>query len=366
MRFGSLHGVILLCVFYAGSQYGMMIRGRFLVDQCNGANIMLESKTPPTNNHVITSYVPPYAPDWCDSKPIGEKQIWNPRKKVISYSLHAEAGTTILPDWLHKGVIMVSRSALTYFPDWIVRIYTVGVSKDIIAGLLAATNNNNNVEIVQCHDNTILTKDQNNSNFSSRLRMTRFLAIDDPTVDMMMSRDLDSRFSPRELMAVNAWMGSDSKFHSMRDHKFHDIPILAGMFDMKKGLDFGTTKEYEDDKDQPRAKNITMTDLIKMALEKAGTGPIGGGSVLRNHEDQSFLSTYIWPLVKNETLAHDMNAQRCTQFKSKECTDFPLGPRNEESSFFVGMPFKNDQWNSDYDCTIECKASHDASFQSPN
>merc|ERR1719431_1051297 len=44
----------------------------------------------------------------------------------------------------------------------------------------------------------------------------RFLPMADPTVDIMISRDLDSRFSPREAAAVSDWLASDHPFHIMR------------------------------------------------------------------------------------------------------------------------------------------------------
>jgi hypothetical protein len=64
--------------------------------------------------------------------------------------------------------------------------------------------------------------------------MWRFEAIDDPEVEVMMSRDTDSRFWLREKLAVDEWLNSDCIFHIMRDHPYHFFPILAGMFGTKK------------------------------------------------------------------------------------------------------------------------------------
>ena len=48
----------------------------------------------------------------------------------------------------------------------------------------------------------------------------RFLPLLDPRVDVMVSRDLDSRLGPREVAAVTQWLEQDTSlpFHVMRDH----------------------------------------------------------------------------------------------------------------------------------------------------
>ena len=48
----------------------------------------------------------------------------------------------------------------------------------------------------------------------------RFLPLLDPRVDVMVSRDLDSRLGSREVAAVTQWLEQDTSlpFHVMRDH----------------------------------------------------------------------------------------------------------------------------------------------------
>ena len=51
---------------------------------------------------------------------------------------------------------------------------------------------------------------------------------------MLISRDLDSRFTKREKDAVNDWLKSDKDIHLMRDHPGHRFGrFLAGMFGTK-------------------------------------------------------------------------------------------------------------------------------------
>ena len=57
----------------------------------------------------------------------------------------------------------------------------------------------------------------------------RFLVANDHTVDRYIIRDADSRVSQRERDAVNDWINSGLKFHTMKDHpKHHGWPILGG------------------------------------------------------------------------------------------------------------------------------------------
>ena len=64
--------------------------------------------------------------------------------------------------------------------------------------------------------------------------MWRFLTLSDPLVDVTLIRDLDSNLSVREVEAVTEWLKSSAGLHVMRDHVFHQMPILgAGIFSKK-------------------------------------------------------------------------------------------------------------------------------------
>ena len=62
----------------------------------------------------------------------------------------------------------------------------------------------------------------------------RFRPMQDPSVDVFISRDSDSRLSDREYQAVQEWLSSDKQFHAMRDHQAHAIPVLGGMWGAKR------------------------------------------------------------------------------------------------------------------------------------
>ena len=61
----------------------------------------------------------------------------------------------------------------------------------------------------------------------------RFYAACDNNVEIMISRDTDSRLNLREKMAVEEWVKSDKGFHIMRDHPCHAAPIMGGMWGVR-------------------------------------------------------------------------------------------------------------------------------------
>lgn len=104
----------------------------------------------------------------------------------------------------------------------------------------------------------------------------RFMANDDPNMEVMISRDCDSRLSYREKAAVNEWLVSEKMFHTMHDHYAHrSVPILGGMWGVKRGL---------------------ITNMVDKALL---WGRYGNKGI-----DQDFLRDVIWKDVKDTTLSH--------------------------------------------------------------
>jgi hypothetical protein len=61
----------------------------------------------------------------------------------------------------------------------------------------------------------------------------RFLPASESDVEVMLSRDCDSRLNLREKTAVDEWMKSYKSFHIMRDHPWHGTQILGGMWGVK-------------------------------------------------------------------------------------------------------------------------------------
>jgi hypothetical protein len=268
--------------------------------------------------------------DICDNEIVGEKQPWNQQKKIISFALFAPGVGTepkdLVPAWAFNGVRFNADNAKAFYPDWIIRLYTVGLSTSDEEVLLR----NSNVEIVRCKrlDST------------AHMMLARFLAYDDPNVLYTIVRDLDSRLNFRELMAVNEWIASGLGFHSMRDHPYHTVPVMGGMFGMRRGM-FGN--------------ETSMIELVQEALKKYPTNVPGCCGY-----DQNFLAMFVWPRVKSTTMDHDSTPGRGKRYGSKECRDFPSFPRVEGANFnfFVGAAFKTEAlFNlSGYTCDHQCRS----------
>jgi len=131
----------------------------------------------------------------------------------------------------------------------------------------------------------------------------RFLPIDDPRVERMISRDVDSRLNPRERACVDRWVASGRGFHVIRDHAQHDVPILGGTFGCVGG-------------------RVPLLSLLA-----------GWGRFDRKGCDQEFLEARIWPLVRDDHLAHDER----TGLSGPRAEPFPEHPPLVSGSF-VGEP----------------------------
>jgi hypothetical protein len=137
-------------------------------------------------------------------------------KKVISFSLWGNNPT------YNIGAIKNAESANTIYPDFECWFY---IHKDSVPQeTIDALNSLTNTKII------FKTGDLN----KIKPMMWRFEAIDNNDVEIMMSRDTDTRFLLREKLAVNEWLKSDTTFHIMRDHPHHNFCILGGMFGTKK------------------------------------------------------------------------------------------------------------------------------------
>lgn len=63
------------------------------------------------------------------------------------------------------------------------------------------------------------------------MMFTRFYPVENPSCKLYMSRDLDSRYSDREKQAISQWLNESTKIlHIIRDHKWHSIEILGGLW----------------------------------------------------------------------------------------------------------------------------------------
>ena len=176
-------------------------------------------------------------------------------RKIISYCLYGS-----IPMYLH-GAIRNAEQAPQLYPDWQTRFY-VGESVPVdvcntLRGLGAEV-----VPVTEQEDASAM--------------LWRFRPAGETDVNIVISRDCDSRLSSREANAVRAWLAGNKLFHIMRDHPHHTIPILGGMWG---------------------ARGESLYDLRKLLDSFQPDGLKGA--------DQIFLAKYIYPRYKNNSCIHD-------------------------------------------------------------
>lgn len=98
--------------------------------------------------------------------------------------------------------------------------------------------------------------------------------------DFFLFRDVDSRFIPREAAAVQEWMLSGQDFHVMRDHPYHSVPMLAGLW--------GCTS----------AGAQKISGLVPDSFDRD-----------LYQVDQIFLRQSIWPTARRRVLAHNFTTR---------------------------------------------------------
>ena len=199
--------------------------------------------------------------------------------KIISFALWGSD-----PKYC-AGALENARDRELFYPDWKSIFYVHKDVPDIYINKLHG------------YKNTIVRVLDGQANWTFSL--TRFLPFLSDEKEYFISRDCDSRFSKREVDAVNEWLASGKLCHTMKDHPCHyNYPLLAGMTGFKNPclFDFATMLE---------------------SYENANY----------YHHDQDFLRDVVLPFYKNSVLFHNKD-------------NFP-SPREENR--FVGQVF--DEFN---------------------
>lgn len=211
-------------------------------------------------------------------------------RKIISFSLWGENPKYCV------GALKNADLALQIYSGWICQFH---ISENVPASVVSELAKKPNVEVIS----HIRDEGDWNSMF------WRFYPAADPDVDVMISRDCDSRLSLREKIAVDKWLESDYGFHIMRDHPYHNAPILGGMWGAKKG---------------------TIPNFFRL-LENRN----------RSHYwqvDQEFLKSIVYPIVRYNAMVHD------EFFENKK---FPT--ERTDSFEYVGESFdENDNRNLEH------------------
>lgn len=214
-------------------------------------------------------------------------------KKIICFSLWGNNPI------YQVGSIRNVEMAKEFYPDfecWFY-IHQESVPKETIEKLQQF----DNVKIIYKNGDLSTTKPM----------MWRFEAIDDPEVELMMSRDVDTHILLREKLAVSEWLESDKLLHIMRDHPWHRYKIQGGMFGIKKST-------------------ITWLDKINLYQQNS-----------EYNYDQLFLQNIIYPLYENSCIIH----ASFNKLEGDRCKDFPIHFDQDDYKFVGEYVFEDGSRN---------------------
>lgn len=146
----------------------------------------------------------------------------------------------------------------------------------------------------------------------------RFFAIDDPTVELMIVRDVDSRLYERDISVISDFIASDKLFHIVRDHPNHFHKILAGVFAIRRGL-----------------LNVPLRAIFE---EYRKTQEV---STFWN--DQEFLASVFYPQVLPVAMIHD-DVQEFEHTHVKTPIKAPI----KDGLHFIGQVYEFDSSGNEY------------------
>jgi hypothetical protein len=214
---------------------------------------------------------------------------------LIAYSLWGDSPKYTV------GAVKNAILARQYYPGWTCRFY---VDTRVPDEVLIELDGFENTEIVEMGVES-----------DWRALFWRFQPVAEESVEVLLSRDTDSRFSAREKAAVDEWLGSDKDFHIMRDHPFHSRwPILGGIWGVRKGL------------------LTNMSKLVDSFMRDDCPSQWG--------VDQFFLGKVVHPQVRRKALVHDDLSPALEWDNLSERRNFPV-PR--EGYNFVGQVFDENE-----------------------
>ena len=164
--------------------------------------------------------------------------------------------------------------------------------------------------------------------------MWRFFPTLDPQVELVMSRDLDSRLTAREAAAVGEWLESNKTLHVMRDHPWHGVPIMGGGWDSR--LDTEVRREHW------RNSWSRMLGDKQVFTDSRGKGA-----------DQDLLSRHVWRVwARDDSVQHD--SYTCARFPGS--VGWPTQRLNTTDHNFFGAvgPVEFMQV-----CPVQCRRQQD-------
>jgi len=189
-------------------------------------------------------------------------------KKIISYSLYGNK------DKYCFGIIESVDIIKKKYNDWDIYIF---YSNDVPSRII------NKLREYGC-----VLHECSSEGYKWEGMFWRFYPLDSDDIDIVISRDCDSRITEREMNLVNQWINSDKCFHIIRDHPAHGIEILGGTWGAK-------VKKFQE---LSKNHDLKPIDFYKKKFYELYP---------RDQErqpDQIFLKDYIFPIIKDSNLTH--------------------------------------------------------------
>jgi len=232
--------------------------------------------------------------------------------KIVSFSLWGDS-----PIYLH-GFVENMKLVEKYYPGWDIFLYT---TKDCLQKLTPEIEASNVLVITTMKEDPLSVWDASFWRYEAVLDGD--ISTCHPPAEAIIFRDADSRISEREQKAVHQWLDSDKQFHIMRDHPYHTVPIMAGMWGLKL----------------PLTKEALRNKFVKIAKDSSDW------HIDKKGADQEFLQYDVYNLIVNDSLIHVNNCN----YREDFAVDFPT--KRLEDKSFVGEAFEADntphQWDRD-------------------
>ena len=174
--------------------------------------------------------------------------------RVLAFSLYGNSSRYT------DGAVANAKLHRWIYRDWVMQVYH---DKSTPQGLLSR------LTLEGVHLVDMSASDLNPMNW-------RFLAASDEEVNVLCSRDIDSRLSIREFSAVSEWLETDFLVHMIRDHPGHmHHPMMGGLWCAKRGA---------------------IPDIRSLLAQYSRESHFNA--------DQEFLRDEVWPIVSKSVLHH--------------------------------------------------------------
>ncbi|XP_045215789.1 uncharacterized protein LOC123566031 [Mercenaria mercenaria] len=210
---------------------------------------------------------------------------------VISYSLYGSDPRYI------AGALQNSYLLTIVYPGWHLWIYH---DNSVPQSILDTICNQSRTKCINMSSSAIINK-----------RSWRFLVASERNVSRYIIRDIDSRLSFREKVAVNEWIYSGRKLHTMRDHPNQNYFINAGMWG-------GMSETY------PNMEHALFANYLTDEYTS----------------DSDFLTHVVWPAVKHSVMQHD--SVLCIKFGGVHFPTSRIGYEHVGSVYINGTQRQND------------------------